>query len=71
MRNITKEIKEQTFKIEIRRGGVPVLPYEESSAQIIHATSKIVLIRHGNSKFNKLFHRLEGPGYITQKLSLI
>lgn len=47
-----------------RRANVPVLPYEKSSAQTIHASSKIILIRHGHSEFNKLFQKLEGPGYI-------
>lgn len=47
-----------------RRDNIGVLPYNQESARVIEKSSKVVLIRHGNSMFNKLFHELEGPGYV-------
>ena len=63
-RSVVKEIKKDSFKIEIRRGNKPVLDYSEKSAEVINKAASVILIRHGNSTFNKLFHELEGPGYV-------
>ena len=43
---------------------MPVLDYSSASAKILESSASVILIRHGNSMFNKLFHELEGPGYV-------
>jgi hypothetical protein len=58
------EAKEQSSTLSIRRDNIPILPQSSESAEVVRNLSKVVLIRHGNSMFNKLFHELEGPGYI-------
>jgi hypothetical protein len=64
VKRIAKETKDHSHKIAIRRENVPLLSHTKESAKAIKNQSKVVLIRHGNSMFNKLFHELEGPGYV-------
>jgi hypothetical protein len=59
-----KEIKAPEKVFSGRRDEFEALPYTPESAEAINQLSKVVLIRHGNSKFNQLFHKLEGEGYI-------
>lgn len=63
-RSMAKKPLDQQYKVNMRRENIAALSYEKESAEIIKKSSKLVLIRHGNSMFNKLFHELEGPGYV-------
>jgi len=63
-RNLCTKADTETPKISISREIMPPLPYTAESAETIPKSSKVVLIRHGNSMFNKLFHELEGYEYI-------
>ena len=61
-----KEVKAPVKEFNGRRDDFRALPYVPESAEVINHLSKVVLIRHGYSMFNELFHRLEGNGYIVR-----
>jgi hypothetical protein len=64
VRLLNRELQKEKDKAYISRQNMPMLPYTSESAELIRKQSRLVLIRHGNSMFNQLFHELEGPGYI-------